>query len=310
MPTVRIATFNCENLFARYRFRDAPPVPGDGFSINDTSFDIYDTRAKRITAKALKEIDADIVCLQEVENQPVLDRFNSEFLARRRDKRYRHRVLLDGNDPRRIDVAFLSRYPIRAVRSYRHERNAKNSAPLFSRDCLRVEIEIAGSVLTLYGNHFKSMMGGRKKTRARRVEQAEGVHRILVSDWGPGMDGDFAVLGDLNDYPQRGSGSSTALNALLDEPGLVNPIDRLPRQDRWTHYWKRERAYRQLDYIFLSSRLDAASGAPVPGRNLRGLPWRADEVEVDRYDDVGEHAPKASDHVPYFVDVSVGAAIV
>jgi endonuclease/exonuclease/phosphatase family metal-dependent hydrolase len=312
MPTIRLATFNCENLFARYDFKSAIQPPRDGFTINELSFDLYDTRAKRITAAAIKETDADIICLQEVDNQPVLDRFTSEFLGAPPARRYRHRVLIDGNDPRHIDIAFLSRYPITAIRTHRHERNPANNAPLFSRDCLRVEIDVAGHRLTLYGNHFKSMMGGRAATKARRMEQAEGVLAILERDWGANLDGDFAVLGDLNDYPGKDTdGTTTALSALLAHPELVDPVKKLTPKDRWTHYFARERSYKQLDYLLLSKSLAAkAHGGGKPGRVLQGLPWRADEVTVQRFPDVGEDAPKASDHVPLYIDLDVGPVVV
>lgn len=308
MPTLRVATFNCENLFARYKFRSAPPLPEDGFSINDLAFEIQSTRSKRITARAIKDIDADVICLQEVENQPLLDRFNSEFLGASQTKRYRHRVLLDGNDLRHIDVAILSRYPIVSVRSHRHDRNPANTAQLFSRDCLQVTLDAGGAPLTLYANHFKSMIGGRKETQPRRKDQAEGMAAILTRDFGAERAGDFVVLGDLNDYPQRGAGTTTALDALLDDDTLVNVIERLPRDERWTHYYAGENEYRQLDYLLVSKQLDQASGTPLPLRELRGLPWRADAVDIDRYEDVGVNDPKASDHVPIAVDVQIGAA--
>lgn len=315
MPKIRLATFNCENLFARYRFNEGFGMPRDGFAITDIAFDLHDMRSKRITGQAIYDIDADVVCLQEVDNLPVLDRFHAEFLSKKAPRKYRHRALVDGNDPRHIDVGLLSRHPIRSMRSYRHLRNAANTAEVFSRDCLRAEIEVGGAVLTVYNNHFKSMMEGRKATRARRMEQAEAMRDILVSDWGAGLDGDFAVVGDLNDYPEADDpadgpdATTAALSALLDHPKLVNVLARLPKPaDRWTHYFKRERAYRQLDYILLSKRLDTASGQPVPGRNLKGLPWRAEKWQGDRYDDVGEDEPKASDHVPLYVDVTLGGA--
>lgn len=308
MTTVRIATFNCENLFARYRFGKNVPAPMAEFSITDTAFEIHSTRAKRITGKAIKDIDADIICLQEVESQPVLDRFNSEFLSASSAKRYRHRVLLDGNDPRHIDVAFVSRYPIKNIRSHRHDRTKSNRSNVFSRDCLRVDFDINGTPLTLYGNHFKSMMGGRKATRDRRVVQVDRMMEILKEDWGDTFEGDFAVLGDLNDYPQRGDGTISALGDLLNDDNLVDVNDRLPADQQWTHYWAREDVYRQLDYILLSKQLDEASGRPTPGRNLKGLPWRADAVDEERYEDIGHHEPKASDHVPLYVDVRVGSA--
>lgn len=305
MAKIRIATFNCENLFARYKFNEGG-ASGDGFTINETSFDILSTRAKRLTAKAIKEADADIICLQEVENLPVLDRFNSQFLGWSRDKRYRYKTLVDGNDPRKIDVAFLSRIPPVSMRSSRHLRNAANSYWLFSRDCLRADFEVGGEILSLYGNHFKSMMDGRRDSRPRRLEQAEGVKDLIEADYGPDLDGNVVVLGDLNDYPQRDQGTTTALNSLLDHSHLVNPLDRLPRRDRWTHFWARQGEYRQLDYIFLSKQLDDSSNNPAPERVLQGLPWRAEDVDDERFEDVGHDNPKASDHVPLVIDLEMG----
>ncbi len=307
MTTLRIATFNCENLFARYKFRENASA-GNGFTINDLSFDILSTRAKRITGTTIRALDADIICLQEVESLPVLDRFNSEFLGGSASRRYNYRTLFDGNDPRSIDVAFLSRMPVKSMRSSRDLRSENRRSKLFSRDCLRVDFEVGGETLSLYGNHFKSMIGGRKETRNRRKAQAEGVRDIIEADYGPTLDGNIVVLGDLNDYPQRGQGTTTSLGALLDHASLVDPLDRLPANERWTHYWDDEDEYRQLDYVLLSEKLDEASSNPIPELELRGLPWRADQIDVDRFPDVGHNSPKASDHAAVTVEIEVGAA--
>ena len=110
--SVRIATFNVENLLARYRFKDNfDPAGEDGFSINNLAFSLYNDEEKRLTAKAIKAVDADIICLQEVENLEVLERFNSRYLGGKKEKKYKYRMLIDSHDPRRIDVAVLSRYP-------------------------------------------------------------------------------------------------------------------------------------------------------------------------------------------------------
>ena len=62
---VRIVTFNVENLFARYRFhQNIDPLALDGFTINELAFDIYDETSKRLTAAAIKAVDADIIALQ------------------------------------------------------------------------------------------------------------------------------------------------------------------------------------------------------------------------------------------------------
>lgn len=296
---MKLATFNCENLFARYNFRsNFDPLGANGFTINDLAFEIYDETEKQITAQAIREVDADVIALQEVESLPVLDRFNSRYLA---GARYRHRIVVDSHDPRGIDVAILSRHPIISVRTYRHERNATNTASLFSRDCLEAEIDVAGKRLVIYVNHFKSMMEGRAQTKARRVEQAERVAQIVNERWGAGnFAGNFAVLGDLNDYLD----ANTSLGALLNHAGLVNVVDRLPAAERWTHYYAGGNEYKQIDYLLLSSSLAAANAAP-PIIMRKGLPHRAERYAGPRFGNVGEDNPKASDHAPLAVDLAL-----
>ncbi len=299
MPTLRLATFNAENLFARYRFKDSfQPTTDDGFTINDLAFRIYDDESKKITAKAIREVNADVICLQEVESLPVLDRFNSYYLG---GMKYAYRALIDSFDPRAIDVAVLSRYPISALRSHREERNTSNTAFLFSRDCLEVDVQIGGKTLTLYLNHFKSMMGGRDETRARRVTQAERVAAIVDARWKKsGYKGNFVVLGDFNDYPQ----DNTSLSSLLDHKGLNNVLTRLPKAEQWTHYYAGGNSYSQLDYLLLSKGL-AQANAAQPGVMRAGLPWRAQQVTAQRLDGVGDNEPKASDHAALFMDITL-----
>ncbi|HRC86985.1 MAG TPA: endonuclease/exonuclease/phosphatase family protein, partial [Thermoanaerobaculia bacterium] len=293
--TFRLATFNVENLFARYRFRQNQEAYADeGFTINQLAFDIYNETEKRITAQAVQEVDADIICLQEVESLPLLDRFNSSHLGSEPAKRYNHRLVIDCFDPRQIDVAILSRFPIVGVRTHRHERNAANTAPLFSRDCLEADVLIEGKVLTLYVNHLKSMMDGRAETRARRKEQADRVAEIVDKRWRPSYDGNFVVLGDLNDYMD----AQTALKRLVGHAALENILDRAPEAERWTHYYAGGNEYRQLDYILVSKSFDARAGSPVPQVMRKGLPWRAEKYSGPRFEGVGHDNPKASDHSP------------
>jgi endonuclease/exonuclease/phosphatase family metal-dependent hydrolase len=297
--SIRIATFNVENLFARYRFNEGfTPGSDGGFTTNDVAFDIYEETEKQITAVAIKEVKADVIALQEVESLPVLDAFNSRYLA---GQGYRFRIVIDSFDPRKIDVAILSKHPIVSVRSYRHERNASNSAWLFSRDCLEAEIEIAGRRLTLYVNHFKSMMEGRDETHARRQEQVDRVAQLFTQRWGDAnYQSNSVVLGDFNDYPQ----GNTALGSLLQHPGLVNVVERLPEADRWTHFYSGGNEYRQLDYILLSKGL-ADANPKLPGIMRQGLPFRAERYAGPRFPNVGHDNPKASDHAPLYMDINL-----
>ncbi|MDH5637937.1 MAG: endonuclease/exonuclease/phosphatase family protein [Nitrospinota bacterium] len=295
--SIRVATFNVENLFFRYKFRkNFDPTKQDGFSINNLAFAINNETAKKITAATIKAVDADIICLQEVESLDALDSFNSRYLG---SKGYAHRIVIDSHDPRRIDVAVLSRFPFSHINTHRHERNASGKAWLFSRDCLEVDVNVDNKTLSLYINHLKSMMGGRSQTKNRRLEQANRVKDIINEWWKPGgYEGNFIVLGDMNDYP----GDHTSLKSLIDHPGLVNVVDRLPKSDRWTHYYAKKDDYSQLDYLLLSKSL-AESNKGLPGVERRGLPTRAARATQARFKNVGKNNPKASDHCPLYMDL-------
>lgn len=297
--SVRVATFNLENLFARYRFRRGlDPAGVTGFGINDLAFSLFNDTEKRITGQAIREVNADILCLQEVENLHVLERFNSEYLAR---LKYKHRILIDSHDPRFIDVAVLSRYPFSYVNTHRHERSNRINWWLFSRDCLEVDIEVDGKILSLYVNHYKSMMEGRDETKDRRKEQVERTAEIVDNWWKPEKyKGNFIVAGDFNDYED----GKTSLKALLNHPELDNVVSRLPANEQWTHYWDRGDEYRQLDYLLLSKAL-AKKNTGTPEILRKGLPFRAEKYDGPRYDDVGASRPKASDHCPLYMDLEL-----
>ena len=271
--TVRIATANVENLFARYNFRkDYDPASETGFGINNLAFDLHDPDARKITGKMLREVDADILCLQEIENLEVLERFNSRHLA---SKKYKHRIVIDSHDPRHIDVGILSRYPLSNIRTYRHERNEANTAWLFSRDNLEVDVNIDGTLLTLMVNHFKSMIDTREDTRPRREAQVDRVAEIVDQRFGPKYEEKFIVLGDFNDYIS----GDTALSALINHPHLHSITKDEPEDKCFTHYWAKEDEYRQLDFILVSDSLageiDGDGGKYKIER--RGLPWRAEK---------------------------------
>jgi len=301
--TIRVGTFNVENLFARYRFRKSPkPLKkGDTFEINDTAFEKFSKTEKAITAAAIREVNADVLCLQEVENLNVLDFFVSSQLK----GRYANPILIDSHDPRRIDVAVLTKFPIRDIRTHRQERTKNGRSYLFSRDCLEIDLEVPGGKrLTLYVNHFKSMMGGRAQTAARRKVQVARVREIVDSHWGGcQFRGNFVVLGDFNDYDDP----KTSLGELIDHPALVNVVSFLPDDERWTHFYAKGKEYRQLDFVLLPKPLIDAIGMPNVTIYRKGQPLRADKYTGPRLKGVGKDNPKASDHCPVLVDIPLGA---
>ena len=79
MARMTVATFNCENLFARFKFnKDVDPATAvrDGWDANRAHFDILNEKEKGLTAQAMKATRADVVALQEVENLDTLRRTN------------------------------------------------------------------------------------------------------------------------------------------------------------------------------------------------------------------------------------------
>ncbi|MGL5891925.1 MAG: endonuclease/exonuclease/phosphatase family protein, partial [Bacteroidia bacterium] len=85
--------------------------------------------------------------------------------------------MVDGNDPRLIDVAILSRIPIDSCTT--HQTRKKGKTTIFSRDCLEVKFIIGGKPFSLFVNHFKSMLDGKEETMPRRVTQSQEVLKIL-----------------------------------------------------------------------------------------------------------------------------------
>jgi hypothetical protein len=75
-----------------------------------------DETSTRMTAKVIAEgVNAEIIAVIEAEDRPSLLRFNEELLG----EKYRHIMLVDGNDPRGIDVGLMTKsgFPIRTIRS-------------------------------------------------------------------------------------------------------------------------------------------------------------------------------------------------
>jgi len=112
---------------------------------------------------------------QQIESLPALRAFNRDFL----DGYYKHAVLIDGHDPRRIDVGVLSVFPITDLKTHIDDLVPPPGPPrpigrvphplspspsrerghyLFSRDCLEVTFDIDGAALTVFVNHLKSQL--------------------------------------------------------------------------------------------------------------------------------------------------------
>lgn len=256
--------------------------------------DRFSDVASRNTAKVIREIDADVLCVNEVETRNVLRHFDSDRLG----GMYPHDLLIDTpNDPRGIDVGLWSKHRLGRIRSNVFERTPEG-APLFSRDCLEVEVLTPAGPVHVLLNHFKSKHGGGD---GRRRAQAEGVRRILETRYDLARDM-IAVLGDLNDAPQ-----SWPLEPLTRDPRLADVLHQ--RQgpgpsDRWTYVYRGRRS--QIDYILVSRRL--ADRLVASGVERRGMPPESLEGgEVAPFPGVEDWRSAGSDHAAVWADFDLPA---
>lgn len=207
------------------------------------------------TARVISDVDADVICLMEVENRILLQKFHDNILCKKFLKGakrlgYRYNMLIDGNDERGIDVSVMSRLPILWLRSHVHERTMYDGreVPTFSRDCLEVQVESPdGNPIHLLVNHFKSMgysppgdpqSNRRRLGQSKRVAQLVDEHNLLQAY--------VVVAGDLNSDP-----SSPSLAPLVNKAGLYNVNFELASSERGTY----KSGNKQLDYLFVSGAL-------------------------------------------------------
>ena len=306
---------------------------------------------RQMTALAIAETKADIIVMQEVDSLRVLDAFFANYVHRISDIRYGHFRLVEGNDRRGIDVAIAIRRDLLepddvTVTSHREasfgelgvfdrEVAAFGITPesrVFNRDCLMVDLNMGKRALTLFVCHLKSMNNGKEDGRLatlplRRAESRavrKLVERRFGQDW---RRAPWIVAGDLNDYVERigpngelTPASPSGIDTLLDH-FAVNPVAKLPADQRWTHFhraWSEARQqireeHVQLDYVLLSPGLMSDSVTAEIVR--RGLPYRVPlnprdvdrsvahlATTADRYPRIGWDRPKASDHCPLVVE--------
>jgi endonuclease/exonuclease/phosphatase family metal-dependent hydrolase len=259
---LRVATWNVHDLFDA-EDRLEPPGAEDDVP----SPDELDAKLARVAA-VLRRVDADVVFLQEVENAPLL-----AVLAARAG--YPHHRLVEGFDPRGIDVAALSRLPLDGYVSHLGARDDEGR-PLWSRDCVEVHVGGLPRPVVLVGSHLVSRLSDDGTRRARQAAAMRAIADEVVRTRAGAL---VLVGGDLNDEP-----GDPALAALLADGAWADVAATLDPEGAWT--WSGRQGFLRLDHL-LVPRTDAAAV-------LR--------AEVAAGDDVAA----ASDHRPVLVDLWIG----
>jgi predicted extracellular nuclease len=330
MTTVKVTSFNVENLFNRYALLDTPwsgkdyekLVEAVGIaSIAGRAGDLVSYETTQIqrnnTAEAILQNKPDILAVMEVENIYTLRIFNHDFLSDYFDRIY----LIDGNDPRAIDVGFMVRKgfagEVANLRTHMDEtkKGAGDSViwgtrpnfgylannALFSRDCLELDVKVGNKTLTFLANHLKAQDGKPASSNPRRQEQAERVLAIAKAAKAAGKSP--IVLGDLNadvDAAQPAAKVAGAtISGLVNAPELQDAFKGM--DDNWTHFYESGQEVSRLDYILV----DADLG--ISGRTITrdGISKKCAAYTGDRYPTVSYKHTEASDHCPISVVIEV-----
>ena len=234
-PSVlRVATFNVRRFF---------DTVCDSESCGPEDFEVAQSqgaflRQADTLGRAVLGLDADIVLLQEVENQACLD-----ALLDRVHPRLPVGVLGEAGWPASLDVAILGPSPPTAV--IRHADTpilrADGSETTFAREVLEVRFDVAGLEVIAIVAHFKSKAGD---DPARRLAEATAARAIVLRVAADRPDALIVFGGDLNDVP-----GSAPLEALEADGGLDRLDARLPPPEAATVWYGGELV--GLDHLYV-----------------------------------------------------------
>lgn len=271
---------------------------GDWDGFVDLQRERFSDEQIKFTGKVIRTVDADIQCLVEVESADTLKRFNTDILA----SRFPDRIVIDGNDPRGIDIALGAKKSIPILSAKTNIFARDKIGTIFSRDCLEVELGISKTrKIHVLVNHFKAKDRQKEKSDAKRKRQATEVSRILQTRYDLRKDW-VIVAGDLNDEPD-----SKPLAPLMKTPDLQNVFDIVdrPLDDRWTYYYGADRQYNTIDYLFVSKAL--SKHVQDAGLERRGM-WNLEELTNGKqkpFKGIDDWKLAASDHAAAWVDLKL-----
>jgi endonuclease/exonuclease/phosphatase family metal-dependent hydrolase len=307
----KVATYNVQNLF------DAVYV--------GTEYDDYTVKhnwTKRMvdiklnhTAEVICDLDADILGLQEIENEQILQQ-----LIKRLEKvgcSYKYAVITHKKTAP-IQVALLSRYPI----TRHHDIGVSQGERV--RNILEAEVDIGGYPLTIFVNHWKSKahMGYESKRiryakmlQSRIAKMPDTKEYIILGD----LNSDYNVYLTLEEKLNDTQGKTAFNDVLQTKMGsfLVEEEEmqdaahgvhfslwkEVPLDQRWSHKFYGRKS--TLDHIVLPGKMFDGKGIDYVNNTFKVfkrsyLFTKRGYINQWRYKN-GKHLGKGySDHLPLY----------
>lgn len=183
--TLTVATYNVENLFdlekSGYEYEEY--IPNSSSEWNQKNYKIKLGNIARV----IKDVNADIIALQEVESLKAL--LDLRFTLKQEGLYYQHYAIADKKNTT-VKVALLSRLPF----VYSKELSVTQSSEY--RNILEAKFKIENEELYIFINHWKSKSGPESK----RVVSAKALKQRVKEI---GYDKNIVILGDFNsDYEE------------------------------------------------------------------------------------------------------------
>jgi endonuclease/exonuclease/phosphatase family metal-dependent hydrolase len=181
---------------------------------------VYQQKLTNI-AKVISLVGADIVILQEIENESVL-----QDLRKKTSMPYA--ALVPGDDSRGIDVAFLSHYPIESIR---HHSIFHAGKKLDTRGISEIALNVNDAKVIIFGNHWPSQ----SNPNSERLSAAELLESLIKNS-----EADLVLAaGDFNTISTDSPSPYARLRSLIDveTEGRRQQTQTLPPGTRYKKGW-------------------------------------------------------------------------
>ncbi len=304
---LRIAAYNVENLFDPM---DDPTQSGEYDDIDEVTKPV---RLKAL-AKAIHELDADVLCMEEVESKAALEWFRDEYLS---DMGYEFVASEDVGYYRGVEQSVLSRVPIEKVTIWSAERiddmlaaqtpelatrlkgnwamPEKGAKPTthFQRSPLMVDLKTKdGYAFTVISVHYKA--GAFDHQRELEALQTEAFVKARL-DADPKIN--LVVLGDFNGTPNDMNVKVLRTSAL----GLRSGYDFRAQKDAPKELYTTHASNRSIDFMIMTPGMaeDVVDGSYF----VLGTLHAASDWDYKKAAEIPPPDGYASDHYPLAIEI-------
>lgn len=239
-----IASYNVENLFdlKKSGYEYSEYIPNTASNWNKK---IYDIKLKNI-AQVIKDIDADIIALQEIESLEAL--LDLRFALKQKGLYYQYYSIADKKNTT-VKVALLSKIP------FIYSKEISVTQTYEYRNILETKFKVDNKELYIFVNHWKSKAG----PESMRIVSAKALKNRISEI---GFDKNIIILGDFNsDYEEyirfkrkrkhNDTDGITGINHIL---GTINQRDTASRlnyiKDSFYNLWYDTETKNRYTYIY------------------------------------------------------------